>query len=95
MRECYLCKSVTFCKCSCDGYHICSDCYPSKENICSGCEEHCCELCYNKDDICDLIFVCRRCDITVCFNCVGICWCQCHECICKQCVRDYGVCCDW
>ena len=94
MSLCYRCETnTTSCKCSCNNEHICIDCNRSDEirhnsNICPQCEEHCCQLCYNENEITDFIFMCKKCDVLVCYNCVGICWCQCMDCICKNCVTD-------
>lgn len=62
-------------------------------NICNSCEEHCCQLCYvySHSLIAEHLFCCKRCDKWVCIDCVGICWCQSLDCICKNCTTKDDI----
>ena len=74
------------CLCGKNNLHFtCINCYDIEVNlnICNKCKEHCCDFCYSFDEETK---VCKRCESSVCFNCIGICWCQCYECICNKCV---------
>lgn len=73
---------------------ICIDCktesFQSHPKICDNCMDHCCELCYETEEGYSK-FICKRCGKGVCINCVGICWCQCLDCICKECTLDKDI----
>jgi len=76
------------------GCLICIDCIPTSftvhPKICNYCVGHCCTLCFEMEEGYSN-FVCKRCKNEVCINCVGICWCQCLECICKECVLGTDI----
>lgn len=95
--ECNYCPNNAIqenhCKCDCDIYcYLCSDCNKDQinPNICVYCEEHCCQYCYS-NTIDSILLSCQRCKSFVCLDCVGICWCQCDECICNKCVKQEDI----
>ena len=59
-----------------NGDIVCETCV--NENLCGRCGEYTKNACSG--------FFCERCDRGILIECVAVCWCQCHEAICKDCI---------